>query len=82
MEKCRGCDAAITLAYKEWWDESDDNACEQLGTHSPMIRIQLPPTPVISTSGPVVKWRNNRTNRIVPLSKKYNTRSSCIVIED
>lgn len=70
MENCRGCGKAISFAYGEWWDESDDNACEALGTHLPFVRITLAPTPVVSTLGPVAKYRNNGHNRIAPIGRE------------
>lgn len=66
QEKCRGCGKAITYAYREWWDESDDNACEEIGNHMPFVRTQLAPTPVVQTMGPVAKWRRNGQARILP----------------
>jgi hypothetical protein len=75
MEKCRFCGMSITFAYREWWDENDDNACGET-THIPFVRTELAPTPVVRTSGPVLKWRNNGTGKIVGsahrLSEKYS----------
>lgn len=77
-EKCRGCQKEISFAYREWWDENDDNACESLGTHIPFVRVKLAPTPVVPTMGPVAKWRNNGNGRIAPIGRdrkpKYNKR--------
>lgn len=73
MENCRGCGKAISFAYGEWWDDdTDDNICETLaaGTHLPFVRITLAPTPVVSTLGPVAKWRKSGSGRLVPLSGK------------
>lgn len=74
MEKCRFCGKAITYAYREWWDENDDNACGET-THIPFVRTTLAPTPVVPTMGPVAKWRNNGTGRMVPIyGKRANPR--------
>jgi hypothetical protein len=68
MEKCRFCGKAISFAYKEWWDEQDDNACGE-GKHAPYVRVELPPTSAFQTMGPVAKWRENGSGRLVPLGK-------------
>lgn len=69
MDECRFCGKSITFAYREWWDENDDNACGET-THIPFVRTKLAPTPVVPTMGPVAKWRKNGSGRLVPLSGK------------
>lgn len=76
MEKCRFCNNSITYAYREWWNENDDNQCPKGGNHFPYFRTELPPTPVVPTLTPKPKWRRNGTGRIVSgaahaLSEKY-----------
>jgi len=63
-ENCKDCRTPITFAYREWWDENDDNTCPKGGTHFPYFKTELAPTPVFSTSGPIAK---NREKRFVPL---------------
>ncbi|AXH49377.1 hypothetical protein HWB76_gp023 [Streptomyces phage Blueeyedbeauty] len=70
MEKCKNCGESITYAYREWWDENDDNACPKGETHFPFFRTTLAPTPVVPTMGPVAKWRKNGSGRLVPLKGK------------
>lgn len=67
-EKCKDCQTPITYAYREWWDSNDDNACPKGGTHFPFFRTELPPTPAVRTSGPIVKYRkNSTTKRAIPV---------------